>query len=289
MAQNRAQIGVIGGSGLYQMPDLVDVSEVAVETPFGSPSDLIALGMLAGVRIAFLPRHGRAHQFDPTHVPARANFWALKSLGVERVVSVSAVGSMREEIHPLDVVVPDQIIDRTTSRARSFFEDGIVAHVALAEPFCAETRACLIESARSVDPRSHDGGTYICIEGPQFSTKAESRVYRSWDVDVIGMTAMPEARLAREAGLCFAVLALVTDYDVWHETEAAVSVQTVIENLKRNVETERAILRHAMPLLASARGCHCGAPIRDAIITAPDAIPPEARERLALLLEPDAG
>lgn len=289
MAQAQAQVGVIGGSGLYQMPDLVDVSEVAVATPFGPPSDVITLGTLAGIRVAFLPRHGRAHQFDPTHVPARANFWAFKSLGVGRVISVSAVGSMREEIHPLDVVVPDQIFDRTTSRARSFFEDGIVAHVALAEPFCAETRAILIESARLVGPRSHDGGTYICIEGPQFSTKAESRVYRSWGVDVIGMTAMPEARLAREAGLCFAVLALVTDYDVWHETEAAVSVQAVVENLKRNVETARATLRLALPRLASARGCLCGASIRDAIITAPDAIPPETRERLALLLEPDAG
>lgn len=281
----KAQVGVIGGSGLYDMPDLADVEEISIETPFGAPSAPITIGTLAGVRVAFLPRHGRAHQFGPADVPARANFWAFKALGVRQVVSVSAVGSMREDIHPLDLVVPDQVMDRTVGRARTFFDEGVVAHVSLADPFCVPTRAALVDAARSITNRVHDGGTYICIEGPQFSTRAESRIYRQWGVDIIGMTAMPEVRLAREAGLCFAVLALVTDYDVWHETEEAVSVAQVIENLNRNVETARGVLRAVVPTLAAAGVCACQTALAHAIATQPAAIPAATRERLSLLLD----
>lgn len=278
------QIGIIGGSGLYRMPGLADVEHVAVETPFGPPSDSLAVGTLSGLRVAFLPRHGRHHQFSPSQVPARANFWALKSLGVKQVISLNAVGSMREEIAPLDLVIPDQIVDRTMSRPRSFFEDDLAAHVAMAEPFCPALNTLLADAARSTDARVHEGGTYICIEGPQFSTKAESRIYRSWGVDVIGMTAMPEARLAREAELCYAVLAMATDYDVWHETEEPVHVSAVLENLRRNTETAQAVIRNVVPMLAQAGSCECGEALARAIVTAREGIAPETRERLDLLL-----
>ena len=281
----QAEIGVIGGSGLYRMAELQQVEEVVVETPFGSPSAPITLGTLQGVRVAFLPRHGLHHQFSPSAVPARANFWALKQLGVRRVISISAVGSMREEIAPLDLVVPDQIFDRTVRRPRSFFEEtGPVVHVALDEPFCPDLRHALAEAATRAGARVHRGGTYICIEGPQFSTKAESRIYRTWGVDVIGMTAMPEARLAREAELCFAILALVTDYDVWHLSEEPVNVATVIQNLQRNVQTAQAVLKELIPRLPKEMTCRCGDALAQAIVTAPEAIPAEIRRRYSLLL-----
>lgn len=281
----QAEIGVIGGSGLYRMAELREVEEVTIETPFGSPSAPITLGTLQGVRVAFLPRHGLHHQFSPSAVPARANFWALKQLGVRRVVSISAVGSMREGIAPLDLVVPDQIFDRTVRRPRSFFEEtGPVVHVALDEPFCPDLRQALAEAATRVGARVHRGGTYICIEGPQFSTKAESRIYRTWGVDVIGMTAMPEARLAREAELCFAILALVTDYDVWHLSEEPVNVATVIQNLQRNVQAAQAVLRELIPQLPKETTCRCGDALALAIVTAPEAIPAEIRRRYSLLL-----
>lgn len=280
----RATVGVIGGSGLYQMPDLADVEEVALDTPFGAPSAPLTVGTLAGVRVAFLPRHGRHHEYNPSNVPARANFWALKALGVRHVISVSAVGSLREHLHPLDLVVPDQVVDRTVGRPRTFFDTGPVVHVALADPFCADLRAALVAAARTVADRVHDQGTYICIEGPQFSTRGESDLYRQWGMDIIGMTAMPEVRLAREAELCFAVLALVTDYDVWHETAEDVSVAQVIDNLRRNVETARGVLRAVVPALASFPDCSCGSALEHAIATAPEGVPPEVRERLALLL-----
>lgn len=281
----QAEIGVIGGSGLYRMAELQEVEEAMVETPFGSPSAPITLGTLQGVRVAFLPRHGLHHQFSPSAVPARANFWALKQLGVRRVISISAVGSMREEIAPLDLVVPDQIFDRTVRRPRSFFEEtGPVVHVALDEPFCPDLRQALAEAATRVGARVHRGGTYICIEGPQFSTKAESRIYRTWGVDVIGMTAMPEARLAREAELCFAVLALVTDYDVWHLSEEPVNVATVIQNLQRNIQTAQAVLKELIPLLPKETTCRCGDALAQAIVTPPEAIPAEIRRRYSLLL-----
>jgi 5'-methylthioadenosine phosphorylase len=283
-----ARLGVIGGSGLYGMDDLTAIEEHWVATPFGAPSDAIAVGTLAGERVAFLPRHGRGHRFSPTDVPVRANIYALKSLGVERVLAISAVGSMREEIAPLDLVVPDQLFDRTVARPRTFFDAdaGCAVHVSVAEPYCPELRAATVAATRApaVGVRAHDGGTYLCIEGPQFSTRGESRIFRGWGVDVIGMTALPEARLAREAELCYATLALVTDYDVWKEDEEPVSVRVVVERLGRNAAAAQAAIRELVPRLAVARGCDCGAALRDAIITDRDRIPAEARRRLRLLL-----
>jgi len=237
-------VGVIGGSGLYDMPGLNRVEQIDVDTPLGAPSDRITIGEIDGRDTAFLPRHGKFHQINPTELPVRANVWAMKSIGVKRLVSISAVGSMREYIHPIDLVIPDQIFDRTTSRPRTFFDDMVV-HVALADPFCDPARNALTSAVQAAGLSFHSDGTYICIEGPQFSTKAESRIYRSWGVDVIGMTAMPEARLAREAGLCYVTLAMVTDYDVWHETADAVSVPAVIVNLKRNVVNAQNVIRLA--------------------------------------------
>ena len=293
MAEALARVGVIGGSGLYRVEGLTDVAEHRVETPFGPPSDAIVVGTLAGVRVAFLPRHGLGHRYSPTAVPVRANIYALKSLGVERVVSVSAVGSMKYELAPLDLVVPDQLFDRTVARPRSFFdaESGCAVHVSLAEPYCPELRAALLAAAGgpTIAARVHDGGTYLCIEGPQFSTRGESRVYRGWGVDVIGMTALPEARLAREAELCYATLALVTDYDVWKEDEEPVTVQIVVERLQRNAGVAQQVLRELVPRLAAGRTCTCGSALATAIITDPARIPPEARSRLGLLLDRSLG
>ena len=280
-----AQFGIIGGSGLYEMPDLVDVEHVTIDTPFGAPSDALTIGTLASARVAFLPRHGRYHQYSPSNVPARANFWALKSLGVQRVISVSAVGSLREHIAPLHMVVPNQIVDRTAQRPRTFFDEGPVVHVSLAEPFCPQLSAALLSAARSVTEHAHEGGTYVCIEGPQFSTKAESRIYRSWGGDIIGMTAMPEARLAREAELCFAILAVVTDYDVWHETEESVVVEMVQRNLARSVAAAQETLRALVPLLPDLKHCACDSALADAIVTAPAGSPAATRSRLGLLLD----
>ncbi len=287
-----ARIGVIGGSGLYRMDDLADVEEHRVETPFGPPSDAITVGTLAGERVAFLPRHGAGHRYAPADIPARANIYALKRLGVERVVAVSAVGSLREGLAPLDLVVPDQLFDRTTSRPRSFFESGgadggCVVHVAFAEPFCPDLRGRLSAAAGApaVGARVHDGGTLVVIEGPQFSTRAESRVFRGWGLDLIGMTTLPEARLAREAELCYATLALVTDYDVWKTDEEPVTVQLVVERLGRNAEAARQVLRELVPRLAGGRACGCGDALRDAIITDPARIAPETRLRLGLFLD----
>ncbi len=282
----QAELGVIGGSGLYRMPDLEDIEEVRLTTPFGDPSDTITIGTLHGMRVAFLPRHGRAHQHSPSRVPARANFWALKSLGVRWIVSVSAVGSLREEMRPLDFVVPDQVVDRTVRRTRSFFdEEGPVVHVALDEPFCPELRSVLVQAAVAAGPRVHDHGTYICIEGPQFSTKAESKLYRSWGMDIIGMTAMPEVRLAREAEICFAILALVTDYDVWHSAEEPVSVAVVLQRLQQNVEAAQRTLRELIPRLRELPSqCTCHSALQYAIVTRPEAVPAELRERYKLLL-----
>jgi 5'-methylthioadenosine phosphorylase len=284
-----ARIGIIGGSGLYRMRDLADVEERRVVTPFGQPSDAIVIGTLDGVRLAFLPRHGRGHWLSPSQVPYRANIYALKSLGVERVISVSAVGSMREELAPLDLVVPDQLFDRTVSRPRTFFdgEADPVVHVSLAEPFCPRTRAALLAAAQSpgVGASVHNGGAYLCIEGPQFSTRGESRVFRQWGMDVIGMTALPEARLAREAELCYATLALVTDYDVWKDDESPVTVQIVVERLNRNASAAQAAIRALVPLLAAERTCACGTALAQAIVTDHAVISNATRRRLALLLE----
>jgi 5'-methylthioadenosine phosphorylase len=276
-------VGIIGGSGLYDMPGLSDVEQREVETPFGRPSAPITVGQLDGIPVAFLPRHGLHHQISPSNIPMRANVWALKQIGVERLLSVSAVGSMRETIRPLDFVVPDQIYDRTVNRERTFFDDA-VAHVALAEPFCEDSRRIVADAMRADAVTVHDGGTYICIEGPQFSTKGESRIYRAWGVDIIGMTAMPEARLAREAGLCYVTLAMVTDYDVWHESEEAVSVLAVIENLRKNVVNAQQVIRVALPGLSAKRNCSCGTALENAVVTAPDGLSTASRERMDFLL-----
>jgi 5'-methylthioadenosine phosphorylase len=287
MKTTQPLLGVIGGSGLYDMPGLTDVSEVSVETPFGSPSDTFVLGTLEGTRTAFLPRHGRGHRYTPTEVPYRANLWAMKQLGVQFVVSVSATGSMKEEIHPGDLVVVDQFIDRTTLRANTFFGGGVVGHVSFADPVCETLRQLLLSSARTASPRSHDGGTYICIEGPTFSTKAESRLYRSWGVSVVGMTNLPEARLAREAGLSYATLALATDYDCWHSSEETVSVEAVVAMLHKSIGTAREVVRGVAQRLA-APGAPDVSPYAQAaagaVMTAADAIPVDGRRRLSLLL-----
>ncbi len=279
-----ATLGFIGGSGLYDIEGLTDRQEVDVSTPFGDPSDTIVTGSLDGVRVAFLPRHGRGHRISPTEIPVRANIYALKSLGVERVLSVSAVGSLKEELRPLDLVIPDQIIDRTKTRVSTFFGDGLVAHVGFADPFCAYLRRDALDSARGLTP-VHDGGTYVVIEGPQFSTRAESALYRSWDADVIGMTALPEAKLAREAEICYATLAFVTDYDVWRESEEDVSVEMVVANLMRNVDTARSIIRNVAARASDKPECGCGWALETAIITGRDLIPQETRERLGLLVD----
>ena len=284
-----AVIGVIGGTGLYHMDDMTDVEEVTISTPFGDPSDSIMVGKVEGVSMAFLPRHGRGHRLSPSEIPVRANLWALKSLGVEWVISVSAVGSLREEIAPRDLVIPDQLFDRTKSRVNSFFEQGIVVHCAFADPFCPTLRQLLLDSARQLDGvKVHDSGTYVCMEGPLFSTKAESRIYRSLGLDIIGMTALPEAKLAREAELCYATIACSTDYDCWHETEESVTVEMIIGNLQANVANAQSILRHIARVLPSSReqnACNCAHSLAGAITTNPAAIPAEVKEKYALFLD----
>jgi 5'-methylthioadenosine phosphorylase len=277
-------IGIIGGSGLYQLDGLADVRWRRVRTPFGDPSDEFCEGRLGDRRVVFLPRHGRGHRLMPSELPFRANIWGLKFLGVEWVISISAVGSMREEIRPLDLVVPDQFFDATKRRVGSFFGDGIVAHVGMADPVCADLAGALEKAGTEAGATVHRGGTYVCIEGPQFSTKAESRIYRSWGVDVIGMTNMPEAKLAREAELCYATLALATDYDVWHDVHAAVSVEAVVQNLMRNVETAKDVLRRVIPRVGPPRACACPDLLKNAVITSPAAFPLATRRRLDLLL-----
>jgi 5'-methylthioadenosine phosphorylase len=282
------KIGVIGGSGLYQMEGMTDIEEVQLTTPFGAPSDAITVGRVEGVSIAFLPRHGRGHRLNPTEVPSRANIYALKSLGVEWVISVSAVGSMREDIAPLDLLIPDQLFDRTKSRINSFFEDGLVVHCSFADPFCPTLSGILWDAAQELaDVKVHRGGTYICIEGPLFSTKAESRIYRQWGVDVIGMTALPEAKLAREAEMCYATIACATDYDVWHETAGAVTVEMVIGNLMKNVANAQRIIRAVARRIPADRvqnTCECPSALASAIITDRRRILEEALEKYQLLV-----
>jgi 5'-methylthioadenosine phosphorylase len=274
-------IGIIGGSGLYEMEGLESVEERRIETPFGRPSDAYITGTLEGRRVAFLPRHGRGHRLMPSELNFRANIFGFKVLGAEWLISAGAVGSMREELAPLDIVIPDQFFDRTKGRISTFFGDGIVAHVSFADPTCPILGKQLLAAGQSVGARMHWGGTYLCMEGPQFSTRAESRIYRSWGVDVIGMTNLQEAKLCREAEICYATLALVTDYDVWHDTEADVSVEAVVAILKQNAETAKAIIKHAVSAFPTKReGCPCPTALRDAIISAPSAIPSQVRERL---------
>ncbi|HEY0170215.1 MAG TPA: S-methyl-5'-thioadenosine phosphorylase [Pyrinomonadaceae bacterium] len=283
-----AKIGIIGGSGLYQMPELKDVEEVSVETPFGSPSDAFIVGTLEGERVAFLPRHGRGHKLLPTELPFRANVYAMKLLGVERILSASAVGSLQERYAPLDMVIPDQFFDRTRARAHesTFFGEGIVGHVTFAHPVCGELGDVLQESCGAAEVTVHRGGTYLCMEGPAFSTKAESHVYRSWGMDVIGMTNLQEAKLAREAEICYATLALVTDYDCWHEAHDAVSVETVVEYLNKNVRNAQVIMREAVRRLSTAgRACECGSALKSAIFTPPDLWPEATTKKLDAVIK----
>jgi 5'-methylthioadenosine phosphorylase len=279
-----AQIGVIGGSGLYEMEGLSNVRAVRPQTPFGLPSDVITLGRLEGVDVAFLPRHGLGHRLNPGEIPVRANIFALKSLGVEQIISVSAVGSLQEEIRPLDMVVPNQLIDRTRGRLHSFFDDGIVAHISFADPFCPVLSDLVVTMSKETGATVHQGKTYLVMEGPAFSTRAESNLYRSWGADVIGMTAIPEAKLAREAEICYVLLACATDYDVWHAETADVSVEDVVFNLGLNVETSREILRRTLSRLPDKRTCSCSTALENSIITAPEQITASARKRLDLLV-----
>jgi 5'-methylthioadenosine phosphorylase len=277
-------VGVIGGSGLYEMAGLEDVRWVNVKTPFGDPSDAYCTGRFAGRRVIFLPRHGRSHRLMPSELNYRANIYGMKTLGARALLSISAVGSMKEDIHPLDLVVPDQFYDHTRRRVSSFFGEGIVAHVGMAHPVCAGVAAALAQAGSDVGARVHRGGTYICIEGPHFSTKGESEVYRRWGVSIIGMTNMPEAKLAREAELCYATLCLVTDYDVWHEEHDAVSVEAVVANLMKNVATAKEVLRRVIPRVPAACDQGCPEALRSAVITDPRAFPPKIRKRLDFLL-----
>jgi 5'-methylthioadenosine phosphorylase len=277
-------VGVIGGSGLYELEGLTDTRWTRVRTPFGAPSDAYLVGRLGDRTVVFLPRHGRGHRIMPSELNFRANIYGFKALGVEWLISISAVGSMREEIRPLDLVIPDQFFDWTRRRPGTFFGSGIVAHVGMADPVCFDLADRLEEAARPSGATVHRGGTYLCIEGPQFSSKAESRIYRQWGVDVIGMTNMPEAKLAREAELCYATLALATDYDVWHESEEAVSVEAVVANLLKNVATAKEVLRRAIPLIGPPRRCGCPLLLRNAVITSPSSFPPRTRRMLELFL-----
>jgi len=278
MAKNL--IGIIGGSGLYAMEGLKVTEEKMVDTPYGRPSDAIILGTLEGQDIAFLPRHGRGHVIPPHEINFRANIYALKTLGVERIISVSAVGSMKENIHPGDIVIVDQFIDRTKVRQQTFFNDGIVAHVSFADPVCPAMFDKLSRSASNVGAKVHKGGTYICIEGPMFSSRAESNVYRSWGVDVIGMTNYQEAKLAREAEICYATVALSTDYDCWHTSEEAVDAMKVVEVMGKNVATAKKIIKDVLPNLPAERNCPCATSLQNAIVTDRAKITAETRKRL---------
>ena len=281
----RATIGVIGGSGLYQIDELTDVHETRVDTPFGPPSDAIITGVLEGAQVAFLPRHGRGHRLNPSEVPYRANIYALKTLGVERIISVNAVGSLREDIAPMDIVIPDQLIDRTRHRPSTFFERGVVAHTAFAEPFCPELRHHVHAAASASGARVHYGGTYVVMEGPQFSTRAESELYRSWNAHIIGMTALPEAKLAREAEICYAVVAFVTDYDCWHPDHESVTTEMILKALLAGVDTSRKIIAQSVCDLPDKRDCACMTSLANAIVTPTHLIPEETRQAL----EPIAG
>jgi 5'-methylthioadenosine phosphorylase len=280
----QTKLAVIGGSGLYQMEALTDVKEYAIKTPFGDPSDAIVVGTLAGQRVSFLPRHGRGHRILPTEVNARANIYALKMLGVERVLSVSACGSLREELAPRHIVIPDQVFDRTRGRPLTFFGNGLVAHVGLAEPFCAEFSRLVYEAVQQSGATVHKGATFVTVEGPRFSTKAESKLFRQWGCDIIGMTAIPEANLAREAEMCYCCMAHVTDYDVWHVEEKPVTVAMVIERLLSNVDVSKRAIVNLVPTLPAERHCDCGHALRDALITDRAVIPDRIKRDLAPII-----
>ena len=277
-------VGVIGGSGLYEMEGLKGVKEVKIKTPFGNPSDAYITGKLGGVKMVFLPRHGRGHRILPSELNFRANIYGMKKLAVTHIISVSAVGSMREDIRPGHIVVVDQFFDRTKNRVSSFFGNGIVGHVEFADPVCPDLSNILYDSGKQIGAAIHKGGTYICIEGPQFSTRVESKIYRKWGVDVIGMTNIPEAKLAREAEICYATLALSTDYDCWHETEESVTIEMILDTLKKNVQTAKAIIKEAVPEIAGQRTCKCVTAMKYAVITDRKKIPAKIKKDLKIIL-----
>jgi 5'-methylthioadenosine phosphorylase len=278
---DQVPIGIIGGSGLYDMSEVTDRQTVTVATPFGEPSGPYLLGTLRGRRVAFLARHGEGHRLSPSDLNFRANIFGFKTLGVEFLLSASAVGSLREEYRPLDIVIPDQFFDRTKGRASTFFGRGIVAHVGFAHPFCRRLSAIAYESGRAADATVHRGGTYVCMEGPQFSTLAESNLYRSWGMDIIGMTNLQEAKLAREAEICYTTIALVTDYDCWHPDHDSVTVEMIIANLTQNAKTAQAIIARAVERLPFDRTCECATALKYALITRPDAMPDRLKQELA--------
>jgi 5'-methylthioadenosine phosphorylase len=280
----QVQIGIVGGSGLYDMAEVTDRREVVVTTPFGDPSGPYVLGTLRGQRVAFLARHGAGHRLSPSELNFRANIMGFKMLGVEYLLSASAVGSLREEYKPLDIVIPDQFFDRTKGRVSTFFGAGLVAHVGFAHPFCRTLSRIASESGIKAGATVHTGGTYVCMEGPQFSTLAESKLYRSWGMDIIGMTNLQEAKLAREAEICYSTLALVTDYDCWHPDHDSVTVEMIIGNLMENAKMAQQIIAHSVERLPFERTCECGSALKYALITRPDAIPAQTRKDLAPLV-----
>ena len=284
-----AKLGVIGGSGLYEMDGLEDIKELDLETPFGKPSDVLIEGRIGDVELVFLPRHARGHRLMPSELPFRANIYAMKMAGVQGILAISAVGSMREDIVPGQLVVIDQFIDRTRHRGETFFGDGIVGHVHFADPICNCLAQQVYASAVASDATVHEGGTYVCMEGPQFSTRAESKLYRSWGATVIGMTNLQEAKLAREAGLCYSTLALATDYDCWHESEEDVSVEAVLEVIRSNVDMARTVIKQLVTRLPIERSCGCSKALDHAIMTAPELIPAGVRERLKYILPESHG
>jgi 5'-methylthioadenosine phosphorylase len=281
---SQAQVAVIGGSGFYRMEGLTDRQEVRCQTPFGDPSDAIMLGTLSDVRVAFLPRHGVGHRILPSEVPSRANIYALKSLGVERIIGINAVGSLRQEIAPRHLVVPDQLIDCTRGRPGTFFGGGLVAHISFADPFCPVLSQALLECASQAGATTHQGGTCVVMEGPPFSTKAECDLYRSWGADLVGMTTLPEARLAREAEICYATLACVTDYDVWHESHGTVTAKMILDNLIANIETAQKVVGLAVQRLPQERRCICASALSDALVTPPNLVPEETKKTLAPII-----
>jgi 5'-methylthioadenosine phosphorylase len=280
-----AKIGIIGGSGLYQIEGLKNAKEVAIKTPFGEPSDKFVLGSLEGSEVAFLPRHGKGHRISPSELNFRANIFGMKKLGVERIISVTACGSLKEEFKPLDFVIPDQFVDRTNkSRPDTFFQGGIVAHVVFADPVCADLSKTLYNCAKELGLNVHFGGTYLNMEGPAFSTRAESELYRKWGMDIIGMTNLQEAKLAREAEICYATLAAVTDFDCWHQTEEEVSIDMIIQNLQKNIENAKKILKSAIKRLDKARTCECKDALKYAIITSKELIPAKVKKDLSIII-----
>ena len=280
----QAKVGVIGGTGLYDIEGLSDIEEADIDTPFGKPSDTITIGRLEGVRVAFLPRHGRGHRISPGELPVRANIYALKSLGVEHIIAVCSAGSFKREIKPGDLVIPDQLIDRTRGRVSSFFGEGIVAHIAFAEPFCPVLCKVLYESAREAGASVHPEGTLVVMEGPAFSTRAESRLHRSWGADLIGMTALPEARLAREAEICYAIIGCATDYDSWWQPGKPVTIDIVLKTQRHNIDAAKKTIKLAVSRIPRKRNCGCATALQTAIVTDPALIPAEQKQKLDLLI-----